>query len=333
MNKEYDVDIVVPWVDGSDVAWLAEKASYEGLIWDVDGEKNSAKRYRDLNLMKYWFRGIENFAPWVRKIHFLTWGHVPAFLNIEHPKLHIVNHKDFIPKDCLPTYNANAIEVSLHRIPDLAERFVYFNDDFFLLKKTEKTDFFQNGLPVMVATECPIFQDDLYGNFLRNDMNLINRNFSKRNQKKNSLERIVHSVALHDFFCNIFSLPWKKYLGFKVEHGPMPYLKRTWLDVWKKEELLLKMTQRSQFRDWSNVNQDVFHFWQIATGNFSQRALSHQMIVISDDNIDKVSSILEGRKLKSICINDGVVSNFDETCEKLRNAFEKILPQKSSFEK
>lgn len=333
MSSDFDVDIVVPWVDGSDSVWLDEKKKWKPFSYDENDEIDSVKRYRDLGLMKYWFRGIEKFAPWVRKVHFITWGHLPTFLNTEHPKLHIVNHKDFIPHDCLPTYNANAIEVSLHKIPDLADRFVYFNDDFFLLKKTEKTDYFKKGLPVMTATECPIFQDDLYGNFLKNDMNLINENFNKRDQLRNSIKRIVHSIALHDFLCNIFSLPWEKYLGFKVEHGPVPYLKKTWLDVWEKEECFLKMTQKSRFRDWNNVNQDVFHFWQIANGNFVQNALSHQMIVISDDNINSICSVVERQKLKSICINDGNVSNFDETCKKLGSAFEKILPQRSLFEK
>jgi hypothetical protein len=120
--------------------------------------------------MKYWFRGIEKFAPWARKIHFVTWGHVPDFLNINHPRLHIVNHKEFIPSGCLPMYNANVIEVSLHKINDLAERFIYFNDDVFLLKTTRKEDFFCDGLPKSNAIECPIFQEGAYGSLLKNDI-------------------------------------------------------------------------------------------------------------------------------------------------------------------
>ena len=41
--------------------------------------------------------------------------------------------QDYIPAECLPTFSANTIEMNVHRIPSLAEHFVFFNDDFFLL--------------------------------------------------------------------------------------------------------------------------------------------------------------------------------------------------------
>lgn len=333
MNKEYDVDIVVPWVDGSDSAWLAEKASYEGSVCDADGEKNSVKRYRDLNLMKYWFRGIENFAPWARKIHFVTWGHVPDFLNIDHPRLHIVNHKEFIPSDCLPMYNAHVIEVSLYEINDLTEHFVYFNDDVFLLKATKKEDFFCDGLPKINAVECPIFQDGAYGLFLKNDIDLVNRNFVKKNQIKKNIKKWFSAKTLKGKMCNILASPWEKYLGFIVEHGPMPYLKKTWLDVWNKESAHMRRTQMSRFRNCENVNQNLFHFWQIANGDYEQGSLSQKMIVLSDESVDDICSVVRHQKFQSICINDGFVSDFDGTCNKLSDAFECILSRKSSFEK
>ena len=89
-----DVDIVVLWVDGNDPQWLEEKRHFE---METDwAAQNAGNRFRDWGLMRYWFRSIEKNAPWARRIHFVTWGHLPDFLNTEHPKLHIVNHKDFI---------------------------------------------------------------------------------------------------------------------------------------------------------------------------------------------------------------------------------------------
>lgn len=333
MNREYDVDIVVPWVNGSDPAWLKEKALYEKSVYDADGEKNSAKRYRDLNLMKYWFRGIENFAPWVRKIHFVTWGHVPEFLKKEHPRLHIVNHREFIPSGCLPMYNANVIEVSLHRINGLAEHFVYFNDDMFLLKRTKIDDFFYCGTPKINAVECPLFQEGVYGSFLKNDIEVVNRNFVKKNQIKKGAKKWFSTKTIKGKMCNILAFPWEKYLGFIVEHGPMPYLKKTWLDVWSKENALMSQTQMSRFRNYDNVNQNLFHFWQIANGDYEQGLLSQKMFVLSDECVDGVCSVVKQQKFQSICINDGFVSDFDDTCNKLSEAFESILSRKSSFEK
>ena len=115
-------------------------------------------RYRDWDTLKYWFRGVEKYAPWVNKIHFVTYGHLPKFLNTNNPKLNIVNHKDFIPKEYLPTFSANPIELNLHRIKDLSEQFVFFNDDMFVINKVKSTDFFKNGKPRDMASLTLLFQ-------------------------------------------------------------------------------------------------------------------------------------------------------------------------------
>ena len=62
------IDFVLPWVDGSDKEWLAQKRKYENsgermARGDVDA--NSDCRYRDYGLLQYWFRAVERFAPWV----------------------------------------------------------------------------------------------------------------------------------------------------------------------------------------------------------------------------------------------------------------------------
>ena len=140
MNK---IDFVVTWVDGSDEKWLKEKNKYKA-------DKNqdaSNTRYRDYEIIKYFFRSVEKYAPWVNKIYFITWGHVPKWLNSKNPKLVIVKHKDFIPKKYLPTFNSCAIELNMHRIKDLSETFVYFNDDMVLNNYTKEKDFFENGYP------------------------------------------------------------------------------------------------------------------------------------------------------------------------------------------
>ena len=92
--KENKIDFVILWVDGADKKWLEEKKKYKPTI-DVS---DSIIRFRDWENLKYWFRGVEKYAPWVNKIYFVTYGHLPKFLKTDHEKLVIVNHKDFIDK-------------------------------------------------------------------------------------------------------------------------------------------------------------------------------------------------------------------------------------------
>ena len=111
--KQKPIDFVIIWVDGSDPEWRAVKNQY---VPKAIGEDDQEVRYRDWDNLQYWFRGVEKYTPWVNKIHFVTWGHLPKWLNVNHPKLHIVNHKDYIPEEYLPTFNSHTIEMNLHRI-------------------------------------------------------------------------------------------------------------------------------------------------------------------------------------------------------------------------
>ena len=64
MNK---IDIVIPWVDPSDVKWQKKFAKYKYDSSKID-LRNS--RYRDWENVKYIFRGIEKYMPWVNKVFF-----------------------------------------------------------------------------------------------------------------------------------------------------------------------------------------------------------------------------------------------------------------------
>ena len=127
-----DIDFVITWVDMNDPEWLEEFSRYR---YDKHNTRNgvSEARFRDNGFLRYWFRGVEKFAPWVRKIHFIVNGRTPEWLDTSNPKLHIVRHADFIPAEFLPTFNSVVIERYMHHIPGLSDHFVYFNDDFYII--------------------------------------------------------------------------------------------------------------------------------------------------------------------------------------------------------
>lgn len=99
---EDKIDIVVLWVDGSDPEFIREKQAVTGQVADLDQEIDGEQRYRDYGIFNYWFRMIENHAPWVNRVYLVTNGQKPEWLNLEHPKLKLVTHKEFIPKEYLP---------------------------------------------------------------------------------------------------------------------------------------------------------------------------------------------------------------------------------------
>ena len=84
----FKIDFVLPWVDGSDKEWLASKRKYDPSVDTLSTcipEVNDDCRYRDYSLLKYWFRGVERFAPWGNRVFFVTCGQKPDWLNESNP--------------------------------------------------------------------------------------------------------------------------------------------------------------------------------------------------------------------------------------------------------
>ena len=172
-----DIDIVLPWVDGNDPEWKRCRAEFE----KKDQADSTEERYRDWGLLKYIFRGIEQNLPWIRRIHFVTWGHLPEWLNINYEKLNIVNHKDYIPDKYLPTFSSHPIELNIHRINGLSEKFIYMNDDFFFMDKMSRENFFLGDLPCSQAGLCILNESNsVFNGVLFENKKVINRNFSSR---------------------------------------------------------------------------------------------------------------------------------------------------------
>ncbi|MDR1950827.1 MAG: Stealth CR1 domain-containing protein, partial [Bacteroidales bacterium] len=114
------IDFVVTWVDMDDPKW---KQNFEKFAGKIDNTNNgtSEARFRDYGFLKYWFRGVEKFAPWVNKIHFVTCGQKPDWLDTNNPKINLVNHEDYIPTQFLPCFNSTVLEHYMHKIPNLSE--------------------------------------------------------------------------------------------------------------------------------------------------------------------------------------------------------------------
>lgn len=330
-----EIDFVVTWVDGSDKAWRREKAGY------LHSEENddSEERYRNWELLKFWFRGVEKYAPWVRKIHFITWGHLPTWLNTEHPKLHIVRHEDYIPKEFLPVFNSNVIEIHMHRIEGLSEKFVYFNDDMFPIRTLQPEDFFRQGKPCDMLAFQPVVANPVnpvMSHLFLNNTLVLAKYFKKReNVKKHPGNYFKIGYPPLYFFYNILEMAFPLYTGFYTVHGPSPFCKSTFQEIWEKEGKLLTEMSSHRFRSGDDVTPYLFREWQKLSGNFHARNLMRDFryFNISEDNRALVHTI-EKQKYKLICINDAQVNgDFERIKAQLQGAFLTILPETSAFER
>jgi glycosyltransferase involved in cell wall biosynthesis len=155
----FPVDVVYTWVDGADPAWDEARRATLARVGGpaVARESSGRARFVDHGELRYSLRSLHLFAPWVRRIHLVTAGQTPAWLDVDHPSIHLVDHREVLPAEALPTFNSHAIETGLHRIAGLAEHFVYLNDDMLLGRPLRPEHFFSpGGLTAVVPATHPV---------------------------------------------------------------------------------------------------------------------------------------------------------------------------------
>ena len=327
------IDFVITWVDGTDINWLNEKKKYNSKI----NVSDTISRYRDMGTLKYWFRAVEKFTPWVNKIYFITYGHLPEWLNTKNEKLVIVNHKDFIPAEFLPTYNSNTIELNLYRINDLSEDFVLFNDDFFILKNMKKEEFFKNNFPCEEYAEninMPRGYLEYFSHTALNNMGIINNHFNKRKvMKKNLFKYINYKYGINNIR-TICLLPWKDFSLIYDPHLPVSLKKSQLKELWEIETTALINTSKNRFRQITDINQYLIRYFQLLKGNFYPRKHGIGKMFVINKNFNKLVNVIKKQKYKMICINDSDEDfDFENAKKAIIHSFDYILPNKSSFEK
>ena len=328
------IDFVIPWVDGSDPIWREKKMRYSG--GSIMNAEDQA-RFRDWDILRYWFRAVEEYAPWVRYVFFITDNQVPDWLNIDHPKLKWIKHTDYIPAEYLPTFSSHTIELNYHRIPELSEYFVYFNDDMFLNAPVKPEDFFRKGLPcdsAVLDIFSPAHMGNPYVYTCFNDIAFLNSHFEKHqvlrehpmkwyNLKygKKILKNIYYTFP--NSFSNLFGL-----------HIASSMLKSTYNEVWELEPELMHNTCTHKFRSWSDVNQYIFSYYNLCRGKFAPRRTNFGRCYSIEQDDEKMYDDLLCGKSKVVCVNDHPeISDFDREKAGLIAVFEKKFSGKSSFER
>lgn len=322
-GREMTIDFVILWVDNHDPRWQLKKNQYNS-----DSETlNGAERYRDYGTLKYWFRMVEENAPWVNKIHFVTDHQIPSWLNIRHPKLHIVYHEDFMPRDTLPTFNSNAIQMYIHKIEGLSEHFVLFDDDMFIVKPIKTNIFFdKNGLPKDVFGFNVINPVDDFAHIFINNLKVINENYSKRKVVKSHFFKIFNWRYGLINLVNFYLLPFPTFTRFFDIHLPYAYRKSQYQSVMNSYVKQQELTGHHRFRKVTDISHWLVRYVRLVQGEFTP---------MNKDN-GKLQYLGEQLKTRNklLTISDRPMTDeqFSRTIHQLQQAFEKKY-KKSTLEK
>ena len=313
----FPIDVVYTWVDGNDPEWLADK---ERSLGDphtvVEHERvHHKERFFDREELRYSLRSLELFAPWVRTIHLVTSGQVPEWLNVEHPRLQLVTHRDiFTQPKHLPTFNSHAIESQLHHVPDLADHFIYLNDDVMLGCPAQPHDFFAaNGMLRYFPSPQRSFEEVIDADseeYLQADANAIR-----------ALSMSFPAVGREI-----------------MEHVPHPCSRPLLAELEEKFNEAYKQCAQNRFRSGSDIRSIIFLQYQY--GFMTRQAVPAQtqlayLALWKPDIAEQMKQVLATREPLSICINDvGLTAEREaEVNATVRQFLEQYWPVPSSFER
>ena len=292
------MDAVIAYVDGADPLWQQDYLA-------ATRQPALTKRYRDWGTLPFLLRGIERHLPFVDRVFLVVSreSQVPDWADRAH--LRVVLHADIIPAPFLPTFNSTTIELFLHRIPGLSERFLYFNDDMFPVQDASEEDFFPGGRPAI--------------GFSRH---FLARGLYKQ-QTKNADRLARQALGLRPGLCFL-----------RPQHTCSPMLRSVCEEIYARvsAQLIASLTPLRAAR---NVNQYLFLDYVMLSGRGLDRRLSNRHVSMAATTPERLAKAIVSPERKLVCINDVEMS--PERYEALRTAmlaaFTEHFPSKSVYER
>lgn len=254
-------------------------------------------RYRSWGTEHLLIRCVKRFMPWLHDIIILLAQESQVQPWMQQEGVRVVFHHDFMPPQHLPTYNSRAMEMYLHRIPGLSERFLYGNDDMFPLSLLQETDFFIGPLP------C---QHHTLKNFppSPNAFHLACRG---------GLNFVASEFGQH------FTNQW-----LKGGHSIAPILLETCRHLWQRDPQTIEQSV-SPFRETKNFNQYIYSWYQHFTGRYIDRVPPRKYLS-TKSGIDSIRNFLSQPVEGIVCINDNeYASDIQHYAEVVRECLERRL--------
>jgi hypothetical protein len=318
------VDIVYLWVDGSDPVWRAKRHAAALRLGAEETQSmapygNVEGRFRDNDELRYSLRALERFFPGHGHVYIVTDGQTPRWLRAS-SRLTVINHRDLLPAERLPTFDSGNIESYIHRIPGLSERFFYLNDDVFFGSPVRLDRWFWAG------GFCVAWSDDpeVAAGPMR--------------PEDNSLENASRLSA--EWLKGLSSL---KPAGYRhtprtFAHSPRPLLKSLMVRLEDEAPELFERVRSGVFRTWDNPTlvSDFVLRWALAHGLAQVRDHTHLYLATGerDPSASLAKLLAANGQLDFFCINDTTddAHGQDPRLTQAQAVLQQLFPHASPFE-
>jgi hypothetical protein len=314
-DVHFPVDVVYTWVDPTDPQWARRKAEALGSVQagQLTAYADSDARFTDRDELRYSLRSLEEYAPWVRHVWLVTAGQTPAWLRPS-DRLTVVDHAQiWHPDGVLPTFNSHAIEANLHRVPGLAEHFLYLNDDVFFGRAVRPDLFFHpNGITKFFYSRQQLGLQPAGAQEVgpvaagRNNRALIERRFGRT-------------------------------ITQRMYHTPHPLRRSVLAEMEREFPEEFRQTARSVFRRSCDITAagSLHHYYAYCSARAVPATMSYGYLDLTDPAVGAgLAETLRKRPYDTFCVNDLHFEGVDEAAlhRLLGDFLERYFPRPSSFE-
>jgi hypothetical protein len=310
-----DIDLVYLWVNGNDPKWIAKREALLGESSFSNTQENCKGRYVDNQELKYSLRSVEKYAPWIRKIFIVTDNQTPDWLDTSNPKIQIVDHTEILPAESLPCYSAFILEHHLHKIPGLAEHFLFANDDMFFNKPvTSETFFDKDNLPWIRMSRRP-FRKWIY----KFKLGLLKK-------KLKNYANSIHNAAL------LVEKKYGIYYSCKAHHNIDAYLKSSYAHTREMFDKEISTTLTNHLRASNDIQRSLYSYVALAEKQGHLLYVTERTSLRLHIHNNRKYKKFERHNPMFFCLNDSEYASDDD--RRRATAFvAKLFPEKSQFEK
>ena len=339
MHNDTSADIVYLWVDGNDPGWRAKRQraaeklcattrSAMALYGNVEG------RFRDNEELRYSLRALERFYPDHGHIYVVTDGQAPKWLKPS-KALTLVDHRELILPQSLPTFDSGNIESYIHRIEGLSERYFYLNDDVFFGAPVKLSDWFWSGGVYTAWSDDEAVTDEP----LRPDATSLENACRLSNQWLSAKAQTLPCPLAPDQAPARQMASHYRHTFRTFAHAPRPMLRSSLFELERSAPDMFAQVRSTVFRTWGKptIVSDFVLRWALAHGVAKIRDYSHRYV--SSGDTDKASQlealVASAGQLDFFCVNDTTddAQPHDPRLAKVRQALQQMFAHPSSFER
>ncbi|CEK09276.1 hypothetical protein [Legionella hackeliae] len=244
------IDAVISWVDGYDPVYQNKLKTFcteKGIHQHTAVEPT---RIQQRNEIHYCLHALRRYASWIRTIYIITNQQVPPTVKALEGtefgnKIKIIDQNDLLleSNSTSPVFNSISVEWLIWRIKGLSDRFIYLNDDFFIIRNVTPEDFFKNDC-VLLRGEWKVQTEHKWRHQINNYFLKLRGKPAVKPQDNPHRTWQENSAKLAGWEKKFYLLP----------HAPFPLLKDTFENYIGPESELFNENIRYPFRNPNQIS-------------------------------------------------------------------------------